>query len=405
MVFSSFPGSSVCVRTSRWAARGLFLFLLLAPASLSLFAADPPGNPEKERENREGDNDPISTDRPDRVDSAKTVGKGVFQIETGYNRDNSDRENPAAHTTTAGGMIRYGLTDSFEIRVDTDGRVWERGRPRQNQLIQTGSAPAILTNLVPVLPGSSWSMVSNPNDMRDLLLTGQGPLPVLRNTTTLSGPLVLAVDIEMGPGQMRCSGFCFPRRTRVSTSLLLQDANVRYPMGGDDQLRLENRFETESRVSSGSGDVGVGFKYTLPVEGGALMPTMGIVASAGTGAGSGPFRGSGSSGNIGFAAEWELPAEFGLGTVISASRDKDEWGKQYTVGFFAITVGIPLSDSWDTFVEYSAGQDPGGSIVGTWDTGLKFRPMDNLQFDIFYSRAASKGAPTNSVGFGLSYRL
>lgn len=406
MAFLPHPENSSTART----IVRLQTFALLVASILvfcpSLSAADPANPGKKEVEKKEGENEPISTDRPDRVDSAKTVGKGVFQIETGYNRDNYDRENALTHTTTTLGLIRYGLTENLELRIDTDGHTWERERPRQNQVIQSGSAPTILTNLVPSLPGSTWTMVSNPNDMRDLLLTGQGSLPVLRNTVTLSGPLAFAVDVELGPGQTRCSGFCFPRRTRVSTSLLLQDSNVRYRLGGEDELRLENRFETDSRVHTGSSDVGVGFKYTLPIEGGALLPTMGILVSAGTGAGSGDYRGSGSTSNFGFAMEWDLPADFGLGTIISGSRDKDEWGKYYASGFFAITLGIPISDNWDTFVEYSATQNVReGTVSGTWDTGLKYRPTDNFQIDIFYSIAASKSAPANSIGFGLSYRL
>lgn len=66
------------------------------------------------------DND-IATDRPDFVESSQVVGKGVFQFETGIvrERDRSDGIKTTLRSTPT--LLRYGLSDSLEIRLETDG--------------------------------------------------------------------------------------------------------------------------------------------------------------------------------------------------------------------------------------------------------------------------------------------
>jgi hypothetical protein len=80
----------------------------------------------------------ISTDRPDRTESAETVGKHKFQIETGIEYSSKKSKNESVSLPEGGELIgdvktntitvpttllRYGLTDKIELRlgIDFDG--------------------------------------------------------------------------------------------------------------------------------------------------------------------------------------------------------------------------------------------------------------------------------------------
>lgn len=67
--------------------------------------------------------DPIDPDRPDFVDSSDVVGKGRVQLEAGYaverNRDAGVRER----TGSTPALLRIGVSDTLEARVETEGRM------------------------------------------------------------------------------------------------------------------------------------------------------------------------------------------------------------------------------------------------------------------------------------------
>jgi len=69
------------------------------------------------------DDDPIEPDRPDFVDSSKVVGKGRVQLEAGYaverNRDAGVRERTGSTPV----LLRLGVSDTLEARVETEGRM------------------------------------------------------------------------------------------------------------------------------------------------------------------------------------------------------------------------------------------------------------------------------------------
>jgi hypothetical protein len=68
----------------------------------------------------------INTDRPDFTDAPYTVGKGVTLLETGYTlRKATDPINQAAQTRRSlpEALIRYGVTDEFELRLKWNGYV------------------------------------------------------------------------------------------------------------------------------------------------------------------------------------------------------------------------------------------------------------------------------------------
>jgi hypothetical protein len=87
-------------------------FLPLAAAILCCLAA--PGA-------RAGDNEPISTDRPDFVESSQVVGKGRVQLETSLQWERGG-DALDSRTLSTPSLLRIGLGESGELRIETDGR-------------------------------------------------------------------------------------------------------------------------------------------------------------------------------------------------------------------------------------------------------------------------------------------
>ena len=66
--------------------------------------------------------DSIQADRPDFVESSKVVGKGRVQLETSalLERDHGEGRERTLSTPT---LLRIGIAEAFELRVETDGRM------------------------------------------------------------------------------------------------------------------------------------------------------------------------------------------------------------------------------------------------------------------------------------------
>jgi hypothetical protein len=79
--------------------------------------------------------DPISTDRPDFVESSDVVGAGRVQIETGFSSERDRSEGVRSRTRSTPTLVRLGVTDGLEFRVETDGYVRHSERD-----LATGSA-------------------------------------------------------------------------------------------------------------------------------------------------------------------------------------------------------------------------------------------------------------------------
>jgi hypothetical protein len=72
--------------------------------------------------------EPLVTDRPDVAESAVTVGAGRVQLETGLSLTKED----GAYTTTFPTLVRIGLGDRWELRVESD--MFELQNPGLNGL-------------------------------------------------------------------------------------------------------------------------------------------------------------------------------------------------------------------------------------------------------------------------------
>lgn len=71
----------------------------------------------------QANDDRIDADRPDFVDSSRVLDKGRWQLEGGYaverNRDAGVRERTGSTPL----LLRYGVTETLELRAETEGRM------------------------------------------------------------------------------------------------------------------------------------------------------------------------------------------------------------------------------------------------------------------------------------------
>jgi hypothetical protein len=70
--------------------------------------------------------EPISTDRPDFVESSEVVGNRVVQIETGVSLDHDSLPGGYSETFTTPTLLRVGIGSNTELRIETDGRTDRR---------------------------------------------------------------------------------------------------------------------------------------------------------------------------------------------------------------------------------------------------------------------------------------
>ncbi|MGJ7915311.1 transporter [Massilia sp. LXY-6] len=68
------------------------------------------------------EDDAISSDRPSVAESSQVVGKGRFQLETGLQWERQRDETVHERTLTTPTLLRIGLGERAELRIETDGR-------------------------------------------------------------------------------------------------------------------------------------------------------------------------------------------------------------------------------------------------------------------------------------------
>lgn len=149
--------------------------------------------------------EPISTDRPDFVESSYVVGNGRFQIETGLAVERFKQTQFKNRTTSTPTLLRLGFSDDWELRLETDGRTWFHNKDQINQtaLSQRGYSDIAL--------GTKWhwqdqldaapsigvlahvDLPSGSNEFK-----GKGARPSLRIVYEWELPLDLSLGVEHG---------------------------------------------------------------------------------------------------------------------------------------------------------------------------------------------------------------
>lgn len=67
--------------------------------------------------------EPIATDRPDFVESSDVVGKGRVQLETSLAWERDRQGGVKARLSSTPTLLRVGVSDAWELRLETDGRL------------------------------------------------------------------------------------------------------------------------------------------------------------------------------------------------------------------------------------------------------------------------------------------
>ena len=72
--------------------------------------------------------DAIDTDGPDFVDSSEVVPKGQYQYEVELISVRNRRSPPESPTSATQGLLKYGIVDNVELRVDSEGYLRQDGQ-------------------------------------------------------------------------------------------------------------------------------------------------------------------------------------------------------------------------------------------------------------------------------------
>ena len=123
------------------------------------------------------DADLINADRPGIADSSAAVGRGIFQIEAGLERDH----DPGQRSIATPLLLRYGITKEFEMRVEGNGYIHADGA--------NGFAPLSLGAKYHFRDAPSLGIIAR-------LFPPSGTGAQRSHATT--GDLRLAADIDLG---------------------------------------------------------------------------------------------------------------------------------------------------------------------------------------------------------------
>lgn len=97
--------------------------------------------------------EPISTDRPDFVESSNTVGKGRGQIEASVFLERDKSSDSRRTTWSTPTLFRLGVSEDWEVRLESDGRINELLESAGERTTQQGWAGTSL--------GVKWHMQDN----------------------------------------------------------------------------------------------------------------------------------------------------------------------------------------------------------------------------------------------------
>ena len=152
--------------------------------------------------------DEIVSDRPDLVESSQVVGKGRIQFETGLLLERDRSGEGRERTLSTPSLLRLGLSDTLELRIETDGRTIRHATEDGRRSTQAGYADTAL--------GVSWHaldaagglpsvavLVAGELDSGSRAFRGQGLRPSLRVAAEWDLPGELSFGVMPGIGVER----------------------------------------------------------------------------------------------------------------------------------------------------------------------------------------------------------
>jgi hypothetical protein len=149
--------------------------------------------------------DPIATDRPDFVESSDVVGAGRFQLETGVSFEKDRQGGVVSRLRTTPTLLRVGVSETLELRVETDGFGRERTRDAGVRSSASGYSDASLGlkwhmqdgDESTGRPGVAWLLHADV-DSGSKTFRGQGVRPSLRAVAEWELPYDASVGVMGG---------------------------------------------------------------------------------------------------------------------------------------------------------------------------------------------------------------
>ena len=147
-----------------------------------------------------GDDDGIVTDRPDFVESSNVVGRGRFQIETSVLAERDKTDGVRARTYSMPTLLRYGVGDVLELRLETDGRTVQHAGSEGTSAGYADTALGVKWHVQDEAPGrpSVGVLLHADLDSGSRTWRGQGVRPSLRVAAEWELPGDLALGVMPG---------------------------------------------------------------------------------------------------------------------------------------------------------------------------------------------------------------
>lgn len=152
--------------------------------------------------------DNIESDRPDFVESSKVVGKGRFQFETGllFERDRNEAGRERVLSTPT--LLRFGLGETIELRIDTEGRMRRHSSEDGRRSTEAGygdTAVGLSWHLLDAGGGrpSVGVLASAEFDSGSRAFRGEGVRPALRVVGEWELPNEMTLGVMPGIGVER----------------------------------------------------------------------------------------------------------------------------------------------------------------------------------------------------------
>lgn len=145
--------------------------------------------------------EPLSTDRPDFVESSLTVGAGTFQIETSVAMERRDGFGHRPQQIATPTLLRLGFADNWEARLETDGSLHERADDQSPHVDGMGDLSLGLKYHLPVAGPADASMallfhVDLPTGSQ--AFRGHGDRPSLRGVAEWELPYECSLGVMPG---------------------------------------------------------------------------------------------------------------------------------------------------------------------------------------------------------------
>jgi len=116
--------------------------------------------------------DAIFTDRPGQTDAVHTMGKGYFQVESGFFYGTDEvAGNKITASTTPNLMIKYGVIDRIEIKLFLDVLITKL-ETSGSEIKESGLAPIRLATKVFLIEGEGWIPAASLTGILSLPNTG-----------------------------------------------------------------------------------------------------------------------------------------------------------------------------------------------------------------------------------------